>query len=493
MKNLILGTGLLFIVAFTTSCASISAQETTKKTGGYRAQANEVELNNEEFNQAQLAQMLAPIALYPDSLLTHILIASTYPIEVVEAERWVSKKKNLSATQLSKKIEDKEWEPSIKALAMFPKVLERLSDDLSWTQQLGDAFLQNEESVLQAIQYLRYKAEQAGNLDKMDNVNITREDKNIIIQPVQKEVIYVPYYDTRRVYGNWHWSLNPPIYWDWGHHASYSHHRPFGWHNGIHISRNYFFSAFHWSNRHVAVVNHRNTSHYRPKKHIVRGGYANRWKHKPQHRRGVSYSNKQVNKRYSSHRPVVHKTVTKQYSGPKLHSSNKDYRVHKRVNNKIVSRKVNNKRSMSNANSRNHKVNKHEALQKKFNNHKTSSQRKGIFRNPSNKSVSKTVHKTTVKTNSNTSKHNKNVVRNVTNQSKTYGRNKEIVRRKSTVNNRAQRRSSKPVFKQTKVVKRQTTVKTRSKPQRTQRKEVRRRQSSSNNHRQQRNKRQERR
>lgn len=478
MKNLILGIGLFSVLAFTASSATLSAKEITTKAG-FKAP-----LNQAQFNQAQLAQMLAPIALYPDSLLTHILIASTYPIEVVEAERWVSKKKDLSATRLSKKLENKDWEPSIKALAMFPKVLKRLSDDLSWTQQLGDAFLQNEENVLQAIQDLRYKAELAGNLEKMENVKITREDKNIIIQPVQKEVVYVPYYDTRHVYGNWHWSLNPPIYWDWGHRANYSYHRPFGWHSGIHISWNYFFSDFHWSNRHVVVVNHRNTRHYRPKKHIVRSGYANRWVHKPHHRRGVTYSNKHVNKRYSSHRPVVHKTVTRHHNKPKLYPHKKDYREHKNTNRKVV--KYNNKRV------NNRKISKHEALQRKFNTHKSQPRNKGEFRNASNKVVNKKVHKTTHKRINTNEKyrnnHNKTVVRKSVNQNNKYARNKEIARRNSTV----QHRTAKPVFKQNKVVKRQTTVQKRSKPQRSQRKEVRRSSSSSNRKEQQRGKRHER-
>jgi len=308
-------------------------------------------LNESEFTQAQLAQMLAPIALYPDSLLTHILIASTYPIEVVEAERWISKKSDFSAERISNKLEDKDWEPSVKALVMFPKVLERLSDDLSWTQQLGDAFLQNEEKVLQVIQDLRYQAKEAGNLEKMENVKVTHDKKNIIIQPIQKEVVYVPYYDTRHVYGNWHWSMNPPIHWDWGHHVTLSHHNPFRWHSGIHISFNYFFSAFHWHNRHVVVVDHRNTHRYRTKKHIVRSGYANRWIHKPHHRRGVTYRSSNVNKRYTSHRPMVRKTVNKHHVSPKLYSHKKDYRN----NSHVVKRTTVVK-----------KPTKHEALQRKF-------------------------------------------------------------------------------------------------------------------------------
>ena len=113
--------------------------------------------------------MLAPIALYPDSLLTHILIASTYPLEVIQAERWLVKntEQELEAEQLMEQTATMDWAPSIKALLPFPRVLKRLSENLEWTQQLGDAFLQDEESVLNSIQQLRQKAEQAGNLDQM--------------------------------------------------------------------------------------------------------------------------------------------------------------------------------------------------------------------------------------------------------------------------------------------------------------------------------------
>ena len=492
MKKLILGTGLMFTLAFTTSCTVLNAKEITAEQPSQstfnQAKAEQLQPIQSQLNQAELAQMLAPIALYPDSLLTHILIASTYPIEVVEAERWVAKNKTLSVAQLSKDIEAKDWEPSIKALAMFPKVLERLSDDLSWTQQLGDAFLQSEESVLQAIQDLRYKAEQAGNLDKMDNVEVTHENKNIIIQPAQKEVVYVPYYDTRQVYGNWHWSLYPPIFWDWGHNARYSHHRPFGWHSGIHISWNYFFSDFHWSNRRVVVINHRNTRNYRTKKQIVRGGYAKRWSHKPHHRRGVTYSNKQVNKRYGNHRQVVRKTVSKHHTGPKRNSNKKDYRQHKSINKKIVNRNTSSNKArnkVSNNNSRNKKLTKHEALQKKFNTRKVRATNKNVTRNASNK--------TAAKTNKRNISANKDSVRKSTNQTKTYRNKKADVRKNTTENNTVQRKTEKPVFKKSnKEAKKQNTVKTRSKPQRTERKEARRSQSSSNSNKQQRSKRHER-
>ncbi|MDX2368802.1 MAG: DUF3300 domain-containing protein, partial [Colwellia sp.] len=135
------------------------------------------------FSDAELAQMLAPIALYPDSLLTHILIASTYPIEIVEAHRWAKKNDNVNTEQKKQLLDAFDWDASVKALIPFERVLSRLSEDLSWTQELGDAFLQNESRLLLSIQALRKQAKLAGSLNKMDNMDVRYEDNNIIIAP----------------------------------------------------------------------------------------------------------------------------------------------------------------------------------------------------------------------------------------------------------------------------------------------------------------------
>jgi len=326
MKQLILSVSLLSVL----TCSTVSANSYDNSVKKQDTRQTTSESSIALYSEEQLAQMLAPIALYPDSLLTHILIASTYPLEVIEAERWISKNKKSSTSQIAKKLDDKTWEPSVKALVMFPDILDRLSNDLAWTQQLGDAFLQNEESVLQTIQNLRFQAKKAGNLNKMENVVITQEDNNIVIQPAKKEVVYVPYYDSRYVYGHWHYGLFPPVFWDWGHRVKYSTHNPFGWNAGIRISWNYFFSGFHWTNRHVVVINHKNTRHYSPKKQIVRSNYSKRWVHKPQHRKNVKYKSKQVSNRYSNQ----HKKAVVRHN--KVYKANK----HEVTKNKLKGAKV---------------------------------------------------------------------------------------------------------------------------------------------------------
>jgi hypothetical protein len=265
-----------------------------------------------QFSQAQLEQLLAPIALYPDTLLTHILIAATYPIEVIDADRFIKQYANKSEQDLLEKIADKDWDPSVKALVPFPRIVENLSNDLAWMRKLGDAFLQDESQVLASIQTLRQKADESGNLSQMDNVDIVREKQTIIIEPAEPEVIYVPYYDTRVVYGNWRWSHYPPVYWHRPAHYAY-YHGPFYWQSSVHIGFDFFFSAFHWSNHHV-VRHHHKKRYHRSNRRIATSHHAKRWNHNPQHRRGVAYRSKNIKHRYSSNRPSIeHNRVTRKH------------------------------------------------------------------------------------------------------------------------------------------------------------------------------------
>ncbi|KGJ96887.1 DUF3300 domain-containing protein [Colwellia psychrerythraea] len=271
-------------------------------TAAFSATSAEKEQQESVLSEAELAQTLAPIALYPDTLLTHILIASTYPIEVIEAERWLNKQSQLTPAQLERKSDKKEWDASIKALLAFPRVMAQLSEDLIWMQKLGDAFLQDEGRVLASIQTLRRQAEQAGSLADMDNVQVIKEQQVIILEPAQPEIIYVPYYDSRVVYGRWHWSHYPPVYWHNPHYYA-AHYGPFYWGHGVHISSHFYFSAFHWHNRHV-VVNHYNQQGYRARQKIVTSHHAKRWHHQPQHRRGVAYSSGRLKQKY--YRAIIH-------------------------------------------------------------------------------------------------------------------------------------------------------------------------------------------
>ncbi|WP_166425391.1 DUF3300 domain-containing protein [Paraglaciecola sp. 20A4] len=246
-----------------------------------------------ELHQAKLDQMLAPIALYPDSLLSHILIAATYPLEVVQAARWRQEHRNLSEQQALDLAEEQDWDPSVIALTPFTELLERMSKDLDWLQNLGDAFLTNEAQVLDSVQTLRSRAYVKGNLQDNQYQNIEQEKDKIVIHSVERETVYVPYYDTRVVYGDWWWTVNQPIYWRSPRHYAYQ--SGFYWSPRFHISSGFFFGGFRWSNSYV-VINH----DYRYRRSNHRYNYSKvreypRWQHNSHHRRSVKYRSGHTN------------------------------------------------------------------------------------------------------------------------------------------------------------------------------------------------------
>jgi hypothetical protein len=244
-------------------------------------------------DQAQLDQMLAPIALYPDTLLSHILVASTYPLEVIQAARWRAANADLDEQQALNAVEDKGWDPSIQALVPFNELLQKLSADLDWLQSLGSAFLVNEQQILTSIQNLRQKAYQQGNLANNDYVNVAQEEGEIIIETVREEVVYVPYYDTRVVYGNWWWHNHQPYYWHRPEHSIFN--AGLYWSIGFNIRPSFYFGGFNWRNRHVVANYHyrSNANRYWSNNHnrrqVVRVKEYPRWSHNQQHRRGAQH------------------------------------------------------------------------------------------------------------------------------------------------------------------------------------------------------------
>src|SRR5512139_379 len=162
------------------------------------------------FKQEELDQLLAPIALYPDDLLAQILMASTYPLEVVQADRWVKQNKSLKGDALKAALEKQTWDTSVKSLVPFPDVLAMMSDKLDWTQKLGDAFLEQEKDVMDTVQKLRRKANEAGNLKSSNELAVKKEADIIIIEPANPQVIYVPSYNPTVVYGAWPYPAYPP-------------------------------------------------------------------------------------------------------------------------------------------------------------------------------------------------------------------------------------------------------------------------------------------
>ena len=162
------------------------------------------------FKAEELEQMLAPIALYPDSLLTQMLMASTYPLEVVQADRWTKQNKDMKGDALAKALEAQPWDPSVKSLVAFPQVLAMMSEKIDWTQKVGDAFLAQQKDVLATVQKLRAKAQASGNLKTTKEQVVTVEKEVIIIEPASPQVVYVPTYNPTVVYGAWAYPAYPP-------------------------------------------------------------------------------------------------------------------------------------------------------------------------------------------------------------------------------------------------------------------------------------------
>ena len=165
------------------------------------------------FKQEELDQILAPIALYPDSLVAQILMASTFPLEVVQAERFAKQNASLKGEALTKALESQSWDPSVKSLVNFPQVLTMMNEKLDWTQKLGDAFLAQQKPVMDTIQSLRAKAQAAGNLKTTKEQTVIVEEKIIKIEPANPQVIYVPTYNPTVVYGAWAYPAYPPYYY----------------------------------------------------------------------------------------------------------------------------------------------------------------------------------------------------------------------------------------------------------------------------------------
>jgi uncharacterized membrane protein YgcG len=150
---------------------------------------------------AQLQQLVAPIALYPDSLVAQILAASTFPEQVVQADRWVQANPDLKGDALGQAVDQQPWDPSVKALAAFPSVLGNMDKNLSWTSSLGDAYYNQQQDVMDAVQVMRQRAQAAGNLKTTPQQNVTTQGSTVIIEPANPDVVYVPAYDPWLVYG----------------------------------------------------------------------------------------------------------------------------------------------------------------------------------------------------------------------------------------------------------------------------------------------------
>jgi Protein of unknown function (DUF3300) len=247
----------------------------TSQAGAYGAMSQSTDSPSAapQLSVQELQQLVAPIALYPDALVAQILAAATYPTQIVEADRWMQRHSNLKGEELAKEVDSLDWDPSVKALAQFPSVLENMDKNLSWTSSLGEAYANEPEDVTNAVQEMRQEAQKAGHLNNNQQERVTTQGNTIVIEPADPDVVYVPAYDPWFVYGSPMiaypgWYPVPGIFWGgvglsfglgfeigyfggfgwgWGHwgydwrghraffdhHAFVSHSREFG-HEGFH-------------------------------------------------------------------------------------------------------------------------------------------------------------------------------------------------------------------------------------------------------------------
>lgn len=239
----------------------------------------------ERFAEAELDQMLAPVALYPDALLSQVLMAATYPLDVVEAARWTRAHPGLQGDEAVTKVTDEPWDPSVQSLVAFPHLLQRMDEQLDWTRRLGAAFLGQEPEVMAAVQRLRQRAQAAGHLLPDERLRVVTGGEVIVIEPADARVVYVPYYDPWVVYGAWWWPAHPPVVWTaW---PGYTVARPgFWWGVGIGVTAGFFFGDFDWHHHHVKVVHVQN--HYlRPHGRTYRPIQVGKWRHAPAPRRYI--------------------------------------------------------------------------------------------------------------------------------------------------------------------------------------------------------------
>ena len=245
-------------------------------------------------SQDKLDSLLAPIALYPDQLLTQALMASTYPLDVVEASRFVKANKELKGEALDKAVLEKKWDPSVQSLTAFPQVLEMMNDKLEWTQELGDAFLADEKGVMQTVQRLRQKAEAAGNLKSSEQQTVVKEEQVIIIEPAKTQIVYVPTYNPTIVYGTWWAPMYPPYYWPPPPYY-YPQYRPsafvigfgVGWAVSVH---HWGWCQPHWHGSSININVNKSSnifinSNAQYKSRVNNGS----WQHNPSQRKGVAY------------------------------------------------------------------------------------------------------------------------------------------------------------------------------------------------------------
>ena len=270
-------------------------------TWSFSALAQAPAANQQLLSGEQLDQMMAPVALYPDPLLAQVLMASTYPLEVVQADRWAKSHRNLKGDALTSALTNESWDDSVKSLVQVPTVLGMMSDKLDWTQKVGDAVLAQQPDVMDSVQRLRNRAKANGKLESssQQTVNVQTDSGKdyVVIEPASPNEIYVPYYQPAVVYGSWPYPAYPPLYFA----------PPPGYVTASALAAGVAFGAgvaagyaiwgnCNWAGHNINVVSNRSVNINNFNRNTAN---FNKWEHNPDHRQGVRYNNDEVRQKYA--------------------------------------------------------------------------------------------------------------------------------------------------------------------------------------------------
>ncbi len=264
----------------------------------------------------QLDSLVAPIALYPDPMLSQVLVASTYPLEVIQLQQWLAQHKDLKGKELAAAVEKQDWDPSIQSMAGLPDLVKLLSENIKWTTDLGNAFLAQQNDVMDAVQRMRNKAQDNGNLKSNEQqkveVKVVESKQVIVVEQANPEVVYVPSYNPTVVYGAPVYAYPPIAYPPPGYYAAgmaisfgvgvamgafwggggWGYNCGWGGNNNITINNNNSFV----NNSNRQNYNRQNVSGNRPSQQPARGN--SDWQHNPQHRGGAPYSDRSLANKY---------------------------------------------------------------------------------------------------------------------------------------------------------------------------------------------------
>ena len=299
MKSLA-GKAMVWAVAMAVAMSMpglVMAQSATTGTQGASTQGTAPAQSTAEvpLRQEELEQLLAPIALYPDSLLAQVLMASTYPLEIVQAARWLKANPKVTGKALEDAMQKQRWDPSVKSLTAMPQVLEMMDTKIDWTQKVGDAFLAQQAQVMKTVQALRTKASAAGNLKSTPEQQVSTVQEGgqsvIVIEPANPQVVYVPTYDPTVIYGPWPYPAYPPYYY---YPPAYYPGAGMFWFGAGMLVGAAIWGGCNWGGGGV-YINHHNYNNFN---RTNVGGDSN-WRHNVDHRKGVAYRDQATARQYN--------------------------------------------------------------------------------------------------------------------------------------------------------------------------------------------------